>query len=60
MKFKEYFSWKTSRKEPLWRPKRRRDDNITMDVRKVQCLSGADCSVQWRSSVNTAMNFRIP
>ena len=52
-------------KRPLWRPRRRWEDNIKMDLHEV----GRGCgdwkeSVQdrdrWRALVSTVMNFRVP
>jgi len=52
-------------KRPLGRPRRRWEDNITMDLQGV----GGDCGdwmqlVQdresWRALVCTVMNFRVP
>jgi len=49
---------------PLGRPKRRWEDNIKMDLRKVG--KGGDWKElaqdrgRWRALVNTVMNFRIP
>ena len=49
---------------PLGRPKRRWEDNIKMDLRKVG--KGGDWKElaqdrgRWRALVNTVLNFRIP
>ena len=48
-------------KRPLGRPRRRWEDNITMDVEEV----GRGCGDWmdrdgWRALVSTVMNFRVP
>jgi hypothetical protein len=51
-------------KRPLGRPRRRRLDNIKMDLREI-CWNGMDWmdlaqdKDQWRALVNTVMNFRV-
>ena len=51
-------------KRPLWRPKRRWEDNIKMDLQEVG--SGGDWMEltqdrdRWRALANTVMNFRVP
>jgi hypothetical protein len=52
-------------KRPLGRPRRRWEDNIKMDHREIG-IGGANWirlaqgRVQWRTFVNTVMNFRVP
>jgi hypothetical protein len=52
-------------KRPLGTPKRRRKDNIRMDLRKIMwkvvywMLLARDMD-QWRTLVNTIMNLRVP
>jgi hypothetical protein len=57
--------WKTEKKKPLERPKRRWEDNIKMDLREVEWegldwIHLAQDRGQWRAVVNTAMNHRVP
>ena len=52
-------------KTPLGRPRRRRDDNIKMDLQEVRGGCGdwmefAQDRERWRALVNTVMNFRVP
>jgi hypothetical protein len=52
-------------KKPLGRPRRRREDNIKMDLREigidgVNWIRVAQDTVQWRAFVNTVMNLRVP
>jgi hypothetical protein len=51
-------------KRPLGRPRRRRDDNIKLDLREIgideaNWIRLAQHSVQWRAFVNTVMNLRV-
>jgi hypothetical protein len=52
-------------KRPLGRPKRRWEDNIKLDLRKVGC-GGTDWIElvqdrdRWRALVNAVMNIRVP
>jgi hypothetical protein len=52
-------------KRPLGRPRRKREDNIKMDLREIG-INGANWiqlaqdRVQWRACVNTVMNLRVP
>ena len=52
-------------KRPLWRPRRRWEDNVKMDLQEV----GKDCGDwmelaqerdRWRALVSAVMNFRDP
>jgi hypothetical protein len=52
-------------KRPLGRPRRRREDNIKMDLSEIgideaNWIQLAQDRVQWRAFVNTVMNFRVP
>jgi len=52
-------------KSPLWRPRRRREDNIKMDLQEVGRGRGdwmelAQDKDRWRALVGTVKDFRIP
>jgi hypothetical protein len=52
-------------KRPLGRPRHRWEDNTKMDLRETgidvaNCIQLAQDRVQWRASVNTVMNLRVP
>jgi hypothetical protein len=52
-------------KRPLGRPRRRWEDNIKLDLRKigidgVNWIRLAQNRVQWWAFVNTIMNLRVP
>jgi hypothetical protein len=52
-------------KRPLGRPRRRWEDNIKLDLRDIgidgaNWIRLAEDRVQWRASVNTVMNLRLP
>ena len=52
-------------KRPLGRPKRRREDNIKMDLREVGCDPGdwidlTEDRDQWRAYVRAVKNLRVP
>jgi hypothetical protein len=52
-------------RRPLGRPRRRWEDNIKIDLREIG-IDGANWirlargRVQWRTFVNTVMNYRVP
>jgi hypothetical protein len=53
------------RKSPLGRPRRRREDNIRMDLKEVvwedvEWMHLAQDREQWRTVVNTLINVRVP
>ena len=52
-------------KRPLGRPRRRWEDNIKMDLRKVGCggmdwIQLAQDRDRWRAVVNAVMDLRVP
>ena len=52
-------------KRPLWRPRRRWEDNIKMDLQEVGCegVDWIDLSQdrdRWRALVKAVMNLRVP
>ena len=61
------FGGKPKGKKPLGRPRHRWEDNIKMDLQKVEWVRGAVDWVDlaqdrdmWRAFLNYAMSFRIP
>ena len=57
--------WKPELKGPLWRPRRRWEDNIKMDLQEVGCggknwIELAQDSDRWRALVNAVMNLGVP
>jgi hypothetical protein len=53
-------------KSPLWRPSRRWEDNIRMDLQEVECgvylvdwIGLAQNRDSWRALVNAVMDFRV-
>jgi hypothetical protein len=56
---------KAEGKRPLGRPRRRRKDNIRMDLQKVGCgcvdwIGLAQHRDRWRALVSAVMNLRVP
>jgi hypothetical protein len=52
-------------KRPLWRPRRRWEDNIKMDLQEVgygdmDWIELAQDRDRWRALVNAVMNIRVP
>ena len=52
-------------KRTLGRPRGRWEDNIKMDLREMGCVPGewmdlAEDRDQWRASVRSVMNLRVP
>ena len=57
--------WKPEGKRPLGRPRRKWEDNITMNLQEVGCwgmdwIELAEDRDRWRTLVNGVMNLRIP
>ena len=55
---------KTEGKKPLGRPRRRWEDNITMDLQEVGCggmdwIELAQGRNRWRALVNAVINLRV-
>jgi len=56
---------RTEGKRPLGRPRRRWENNIKMDLRKIgidgaNSIQLAQDRVQWRAFVSTVLNLRFP
>ena len=59
------WSWLRIGKRPLGRPRRRREDNIKMDLQEVgggceDWMELAQDRDRWRALVSTVMNLRVP
>jgi hypothetical protein len=57
--------WKPEVKKALGRPRHRWEDNIKMDLQKVECggrdwIELAQDRDKWRGLVNAVMNLRVP
>ena len=57
--------WRTDKKRPFARLKRRWEDNIKMDLQDVECEASdwIDLALdrdRWRAFVNAVMNLRVP
>jgi len=57
--------WKPEGKGPLWRPRRRWEGNIVMDLQEVGCggmdwIELAHDRDWWRALVTAVMNLRVP
>ena len=57
--------WKPEGKRPLGRPRRRRKDNMKMDLQELECgvkdwIDLAHVRDTWRALVNAVMNLRAP
>ena len=56
---------KSEEERPLWRPRRKWEDNIKVDLQEVGGGCGdrmelAQDRDRWRALVNTVMNLRVP
>ena len=56
---------KPTGKRPLWRPRRRWEDNIRMDLEEIGINAGnwvdsAQDRIYWRTLINAALNLRVP
>ena len=56
---------RSERKRPLWRPRHRWEDNITMDLREVDCDTGNWIDLvqdrdQWQAYVREVMYLMVP
>ena len=56
---------KPTGKRPLWRPRRRWEDNIRMDLEEISINAGnwvdsAQDKNYWRALVNAALSLRFP
>jgi len=59
------FGGKPEGKRPFWRPRRKWEDNIKMDLQEVGCggmnwIELVQDRDRWRALVNAVMNLRVP
>jgi ribosome biogenesis protein Nip4 len=57
--------WRPEGRRPLERPRRRREDNIRVDLREIgfgdaDWIHLSQDRDRWRDLVNTVMNLRVP
>ena len=60
-----FLTGKSTGKRPLWRPRRRWEDNIKKDLEEIgintrNWVDSAQDRNYWRALVNVALNLRVP